>query len=109
MANDTFIGKWNLYMGGYTADYHVSVETTTATITDEHRADGRLTFETAMGIKGALMPHNASGFSALTGSASAWLPANAIFLILSKDGKTFHGAVKDSMDGRPQVWWGERQ
>jgi hypothetical protein len=109
MANNAFIGKWNLYIGSYTDDYDVSVQTTTATISDEHREDGRLTFEVAGGLKAALKPYNASDFSELIGSSANLFPFNAIFLILSKDGKTFRGAVKDSKDSSPEVWWGERQ
>lgn len=109
MANDTFIGNWNLYMGYYDKDYKVTVLTTTATIKDEQREGGRLTLELATGLKAAMNPHRASEFSELIGSSANLFSQNAIFLILSKDGKTFHGAVKDSLEGSPQVWWGERQ
>jgi hypothetical protein len=110
MTNDTFIGNWNLYMGSYDKDYKVTVQTTTATIEDEQRGDGRLTFKLPTGLKASMNPHSSSGFSELIGSSPGFpLAGNAIFLILAKDGKTFHGAVKDSPDGSPQVWWGERQ
>ena len=107
MADPTFIGNWNLFMGRISDEEGIRVQNSTWKI--EPGNDGYVKVEMSTGERAGLRLSNASGYLEATGSTPNWFSNNYIFLVLSQDGSMFHGAVKQSENDPPLPWWGVRQ
>ena len=107
MADPTFIGNWNLFMGRISDEEGIRVQNSTWKI--EPGNDGYVKVEMSTGERAGLRLSNASGYLEATGSTPNWFTKNYIFLVLSQDGSMFHGAVKQSENDPPLPWWGVRQ
>ena len=107
MADPTFIGNWNLFMGRISDEEGIRVQNSTWKI--EPGNDGYVKVEMSTGERAGLRLSNASGYLEATGGSVNWFPKNFIFLVLSTDGSMFHGAVKQGEKDYPLPWWGVRQ
>lgn len=109
MAEPTFIGDWNLFMGSVTDDGNVSVKNATCRIENGEKGYVKVRLPSEPDWQAVLRLSNASGYVEGTGSSANWLTRNFLFFVLSEDGNLFHGAVKQNEKDPPLPWWGVRQ
>ena len=110
MAKPTLVGNWNLFKGSLTEDGKSKIKNSTCRIEAGDEGYLKVTLPGELPVWQAnLRLSDASGYMAATGSSPNWLTRNFLFFVLSEDGNTFYGAVKQNENDPPYPWWGERQ